>query len=155
MFPRRFLSFPSTHILSDAFFPDSPLDLACRRHYTFYIWARVLSKPYVRLALAPGYYLATLWSLHRLWKSQGTLWVLIYLVAVSLTLIPAHLLEPRYFTPGIIVAILHGSPITNKTSRVQFYISILFCGLINVVVIYIFLYRTFTWPDGSIARFLY
>ena len=135
--------------------PPHPCFVAFFRHYTFYIWARVLSKPYVRLALAPGYYISTLWSFHRLWKAQGTLWVLIYLVAISLTLIPAHLLEPRYFTPGIVIAILHGSPIVNNTSRIQVYISILFCVVINVVVIYIFLYRSFTWPDKSIARFLY
>ena len=42
---------------------------------------------------------------------QGTLWVLIYLAAVAVTLVPAHLLELRYFTPAILMAILHAPPL--------------------------------------------
>jgi hypothetical protein len=42
---------------------------------------------------------------------QGTLWVLIYLAAVGVSLVPAHLLELRYFTPAVLMAILHAPPL--------------------------------------------
>ena len=35
------------------------------------------------------------------------------------------------------------------------FISIAICILVNVITIYIFRYRPFTWHDGSVARFMY
>ena len=39
------------------------------------------------------------------------MWVLIYLAAVGVSLVPAHLLELRYFTPAVLMAILHAPPL--------------------------------------------
>ena len=47
----------------------------------------------------------------RLSQSRGVLWLLIYLVAVCITLLPAHLFEFRYFTPGAILALINMPPV--------------------------------------------
>lgn len=88
-----------------------PFLLADNRHYTFYVWQRILSKPQTRLALSPLYYICTTLAIWRLRAARGGVWVLGYLAAVVITLIPAPLLEPRYFTPAIVMALLHTPPV--------------------------------------------
>mmetsp|Transcript_19534 Transcript_19534/g.18868 ORF Transcript_19534/g.18868 Transcript_19534/m.18868 type:complete len:540 (+) Transcript_19534:194-1813(+) len=84
-----------------------PFLLADNRHYSFYIWARVLSKPIYRLFLSPLYYTCSWWSLSRLVQGRGFIWLSIYVVALVVTLVPAHLLELRYFTPAIVIAVIN------------------------------------------------
>lgn len=169
---------PRTHHLVSPLFP--PPVVMHPRHYTFYLWSRILSKPALRLALAPLYYVALLWSLTRWWRARGTLWVWIFLVAVVLTLVPAHLLEPRYFTPAVVVALLNSptepdeagtsqssSSVSSKNKDTKcvpstaggvsssLVLSIVLCCVVDVITVYVFLYRPFTWGDGSLARFMY
>jgi alpha-1,2-glucosyltransferase len=162
--------------------------LRMHRHYTFYIWSRFLSKDHLRIAISPLYYACFLWTIGSLQRARGTIWVLIYLTALFLTTVPAHLLEPRYFTPGVVVAILNMPPwetkncsresegtdsssSTSKSSgnsiwkRVKegllyarghaIVLSIVLCLLVDTVTIYVFLYRPFTWHDGTVARFMF
>jgi alpha-1,2-glucosyltransferase len=101
------------------------------------------------------------YSIARLRKMHGPLWIMIYCIAVCITLVPAHLLEPRYFTPGIVIAILNSPPIcsptcTAKTYRyAAVYLTVAAFAAVNVVAMYVFIYRPFVWPDGSVARFMY
>jgi hypothetical protein len=39
--------------------------------------------------------------------------VLIFFVALGITLVPTPLLEPRYFTPGVVVAVLNSPPVNS------------------------------------------
>jgi alpha-1,2-glucosyltransferase len=74
------------------------------------------------------------------------------MVALCLTLLPAHLLEPRYFTTPLILASLempHPRPSASLLATILGFIAV------NVVTIYIFLYRPFVWNDGSTARFMW
>lgn len=60
-----------------------------------------------RLALSLVYYPLIYNTLKPIYMERGIIWILIYITAVCLSLIPAQLLEFRYFTPGIIVLIVN------------------------------------------------
>ncbi|CAL8472321.1 g11864 [Coccomyxa elongata] len=130
-----------------------PFLLADNRHYTFYIWKDFLSvHPAAKYTLVPAYlYCAwTLWW--SLLQGRRTLiWVLGFTTACALTLIPAWLVDFRYFTVPFMMLLLHMKPptVTQATLTLALY------ALVNAAAIYMFLFRPFVWPDGSIARFMY
>jgi len=129
-----------------------PFLVADNRHYTFYIWGRLLGKiPGLKEALAPAYAFAA-WLCHqRITRAQSVLWFLIWCVAVILTVVPAHLLEPRYWTTAVLLVHLH----TPERSWASLVTSALACLAVNCITLAIFVGRAFTWPDGSIARFMW
>lgn len=55
----------------------------------------------------------------------------------------------RYFTLPVVVYICLVKPRTHPI------ISLSASTLLNLCTAYLFLYRPFTWPDGSIARFMW
>lgn len=65
-----------------------------------------------RLCLGPVYTLCLFVVSRRLSEARGAVWLLIYLVAVCITLLPAHLFEFRYFTPGAVIALLNMPPVS-------------------------------------------
>mmetsp|Transcript_27948 Transcript_27948/g.46954 ORF Transcript_27948/g.46954 Transcript_27948/m.46954 type:complete len:511 (-) Transcript_27948:144-1676(-) len=148
-----------TYVALMYFSYDHPFLQADNRHYTFYIWRRLLTHESRRLVLVPFYGLAVFVSIRWLRQRRGPLWIGIYLIAAALTLIPTPLLEPRYFTPGIIIAILNSPEILMNNPSAYIRTSLLLClaapVFVNIVTIYVFLYRPFEWVDGSIARFMY
>ena len=105
------------------------------------------------------------------------------MVAILITLIPAHLLEFRYFTPGIVIAVINSPGNISicqirknekiredqkniqeqKSEKIQYNsiilsrlsFSIFACIILNFITIYVFLFRSYTWVDGTIARFMY
>jgi hypothetical protein len=87
------------------------------------------------------------------WRWRGLLWTLIFFVALSLTLLPVPLLEPRYFTPAVVIAILNIPPVTQLNQFLWLQIAGFF--VINFLTVWIFLNWTFIAPDGSIGRFIY
>ena len=129
---------------------DHPFLLADNRHYTFYIWRWFLKKRYIRILLSPLYYYLILRVISRVRQYRGPIWISIYLLAAFLTLIPASLLEIRYFTPGVLIFVLNGS--LRKSSSLYIIIGIF--SIVNYIFISNYLERTFTWSDGSIARFM-
>eukprot|EP00438_Fugacium_kawagutii_P036348 Skav232461 [mRNA] locus=scaffold75:90035:91390:- [translate_table: standard] len=129
---------------------EHPFLLADNRHYTFYIWKRFLSRPWFKEALAPGYVYAA-WYLCRRNSVHGGLWVLIWWVAAVLTLVPAPLLEPRYWTTAVLIAHVHSPEYTWLS---LFATSSVFL-LINVLTLCIFVHRPFWWPGGEVARFMW
>lgn len=141
-----------------------PFLLADNRHYTFYLWRRFLQYPMARALLGPPYYIAALLLISRLRSIRGPLWVVGFLIASCLVLVPTPLLEPRYFAPVITLALLHCQPTSTSTelvllgipisSRLMTQLSVIFAAALTSLLLYIFLYRPFTWPDGSIARFM-
>ena len=120
------------------------------RHYTFYIWKYLLQSPYKRLMLSPIYSFASVTVGIELNKRRGLLWLTFFFGAMAITLIPAPLLEPRYFTTPIVIAFL------NTPSRR--YTDVLFCIILMVLVNYYmidkFINQPFQWPDTSTARFM-
>ena len=145
--------------------------LADNRHYTFYLWKNLLRRhALIKYALIP-FYLFGFWSIRDLFGAvsagacaclftrdfaragprKSLLWQLILLVCVAAVLIPTPLLEFRYFIVPFLLLQLHEH---TASSNVVF-LNCLGNLLVNAAVIFVFLRRPFTWPDGSIARFLW
>uniref|UniRef100_A0A914I4K0 Dol-P-Glc:Glc(2)Man(9)GlcNAc(2)-PP-Dol alpha-1,2-glucosyltransferase n=1 Tax=Globodera rostochiensis TaxID=31243 RepID=A0A914I4K0_GLORO len=83
-----------------------PYLLADNRHFTFYIWKRLFQRHWlVKYALVPAYVVCAAF----LWHSMDTNTVtkVAFAVATSVCLIPAHLLEFRYFIVPYAVWRLH------------------------------------------------
>ena len=126
-----------------------------------------------RVAMAPIYYIPISILITRLMQYKGLLWLLIYLVAAILSLVPAHLFELRYFTPGIVIAMInyrfHSTVVNEEENNINkdksenrskvalngLIISIALNYVMNFMIFYIFLYKPFYWPDGSMARFMF
>ncbi|CAN0596570.1 unnamed protein product, partial [Ectocarpus sp. 12 AP-2014] len=73
-----------------------PFLLSDNRHYPFYVWQRLLSRVYVRVALAPVYVFCGWLVTSRLLRRKPPLWVLTYVGAAAVVLVPSPLLEPRW-----------------------------------------------------------
>ena len=135
-----------------------PFLLADNRHYTFYIWKRFLSRPWFKELLAPGYVYSGWYCWHRQSVAQSGLWMLVWCVAATLTLVPAPLLEPRYWTTAVLIAHLHSHPEDEKAHRWSLFASCLTALaflVMNVVTLGIFVYKPFAWPSGEVARFMW
>ena len=134
--------------------------LADNRHYTFYVWKLFFRRegtvgrllPY---AACPVYALLGWFVALDLWKAeraQHPLWLLLYAVCTTLVLVPAELLEGRYFVLPFFMAALH-SPAFGRAKMQAF--PLLLSAAVNAATLYLFLFRPFTWPDGSTARFMW
>ena len=131
-----------------------PYLLADNRHYTFYAWRRTLGGahgPALRYLLVPAYLAsgACLWALFT--EGAPALLALAWALAAAATLVPAHLVEVRYFTPGFVLLCLHARPWRPAASAclAAAYLAV------NLATLYVFLYRPFAWADGSTARFMW
>ena len=73
----------------------------------------------------------------RLGEAQSQLWILIWLVAATLTLVPAHLIEPRYLTTAVVVAHAHAPERTWMATA----LTAAGCVLVNAATVALFLYK--------------
>ena len=129
-----------------------PYLLADNRHFTFYLWKDVLGPLGAwRAALAPVF-CACGWLLcASLAVTQSALWIAGLAACTSLALIPAGLLELRYFTVPAFMVALH-LPVP---SRARIALQCCLFAAVNAVTIWLFAERPFRWPDGSVARFMW
>ncbi|GFR39704.1 hypothetical protein Agub_g183, partial [Astrephomene gubernaculifera] len=119
-----------------------PYMLADNRHYVFYLWRRVLDRhALVKYALAPTYALAWALLVAALLRRVSRLWVLGFTVCLVAQLLPAWLLELRYFTPGFYLIALQLEPPT----RLQALAMLALYGVVNAATMYLFLYRPYTF----------
>jgi alpha-1,2-glucosyltransferase len=154
-----------------------PYLLADNRHYTFYIWRRLMARHAgVKFALLPAHLLGWRLLLGGLAGAQRRLWVAAYAAAACLTLAPAWLIEFRYFTPGLLLALPHmWMPAPPRHDAVRgprgsgggaggaggaanaaaLWATGLGYAVVNAGTLYMFLARPFKWPDGSVARFMW
>ncbi|KAI5481052.1 alpha-1,2-glucosyltransferase, glycosyltransferase family 59 protein [Pseudohyphozyma bogoriensis] len=140
-----------------------PFLLSDNRHYAFYVWRRVLDvHPYSRYALAPLYLLSTRLIYDRL-SSSSTLPLLpliFYLIALSITLIPSPLIEPRYFLTPFLLLRLHLRPRgTRKERRWRLALEAALHGAVLAGTVAVFVGKTFEWPGeeyvGEKMRFMW
>lgn len=130
-----------------------PYLLADNRHYTFYLWKRILGKQesYFRFGLIPAYCLSA-WSFISLLERKDTLLKCLIALCTMLSIVPQKLIEFRYFIPAFVIWRLN--LITN--SSVCLTIEFIFNILINLLTVYIFLYVTFKWSDtNEVQRFIW
>jgi alpha-1,2-glucosyltransferase len=132
-----------------------PYLLSDNRHFVFYLWRRVLSVPLARVVLGavavPAAFVAASDTLSTSTRSRAVMHC--FWIACALTLVPAPLLEPRYWTPAVAVFLLHlEGPRFHLLSAYLLLVSAVLgtCGAIAV-----FLLRPYRWDDGSVARFVF
>ena len=80
---------------------EHPFLLSDNRHYTFYLW-KYLFHPY-RLQLLPVYLLSVLYISN---AHNDALKYSIWVLCSAASLVPAHLVEPRYFIQPICMYLL-------------------------------------------------
>lgn len=122
------------------------------RHYTFYLWKKVFERfALARYLLLPLYYIAVWFVLGRVLQHKSHLWKLLFVACAGLTVIPAELVEFRYFIiPTTIAAIFDGHANVEVAKLRAFGFA-----LVNLATIAVFLLYPFRWPDGSEARFMW
>eukprot|EP00127_Corallochytrium_limacisporum_P001518 Clim_evm3s63 gene=Clim_evmTU3s63 len=131
-----------------------PFLLADNRHFTFYIWRRLLNFTWwARYLYVPVYIVAAkvVWDLL---GEQTATWRLGFLATVALMVVPQALLETRYFIIPYLMFRLHMN-LAERQFEQMVVIEALFSIVINLGVYYFFLFRPFTWPDGTVQHFMW
>ncbi|XP_059427953.1 dol-P-Glc:Glc(2)Man(9)GlcNAc(2)-PP-Dol alpha-1,2-glucosyltransferase [Corylus avellana] len=141
--------FFSVHYFSIA----HPYLLADNRHYPFYLWRKVINAHWsMKYLLVPLYVYSWFSILTVLGKVQRKIWVLAFFLATAAVLVPAPLIEFRYYTIPFYFLILH-SPITDYQSWLL--MGFLYLAL-NVLTMMLFLFRPFHWShEPGIQRFIW
>ncbi|RIA92946.1 Glycosyltransferase Family 59 protein [Glomus cerebriforme] len=121
---------------------EHPFLLSDNRHYTFYIWKNIYRRHYlIKYLLIPAYMVAGWILIESIALQQSFLWILIYIMAVCLSLVPSPLLEFRYFIIPYYIFRLHiGLP-----SGMRLIMEFLVYATVNYQTGYLFLQEPFVW----------
>lgn len=122
---------------------DHPYLLADNRHFTFYIWRRFFARHFLCKFLLMPFYLLSFFYVFNSFSTKN--FRFIFFLSTWATIIPAHLLEFRYF---IIPYTLWR---VSVSERRQFclYLEILSHICINFLALYLFLEKPFKWPNKT------
>lgn len=128
-----------------------PYLLADNRHFTFYLWRRWFMRNWFNKYLNTMVYLISFWHLYNSMKPP-IFYKILFLFSTALTIVPAELLEIRYFiVPYAIWRI-------NVYTRNQLVLCEIGMNLlVNFIVLYLFFERPFKWgnePDAQ-QRFMW
>lgn len=128
-----------------------PFLLADNRHYTFYLWRRIL--PHIYL-LAPVYQFGLETLVRSLLDSRTPgIIQLAYVGCVCACLIPSPLFEPRYY---ILPYLFWRAVFASKACTARVTIQWLWFMVINAATIYIFVAKPFLWPsEEGLQRFMW
>lgn len=119
--------------------------LADNRHYPFYVWKKIFQRhELVRYLLVPAYVFAG-WSFLDSIKYRSLFWILALLVCITAATVPQKLLEFRYFIVPYLIYRLH-MPLPSLPRLI---IEFLLYTVVNVATVYIFISKTFHWPDST------
>ncbi|XP_056604446.1 dol-P-Glc:Glc(2)Man(9)GlcNAc(2)-PP-Dol alpha-1,2-glucosyltransferase [Triplophysa dalaica] len=122
--------------------------LADNRHYPFYVWKRIFQRQdLVRFLLIPGYVFA-MWNFLDTLKHKSLFWYLAFCVCLVLATIPQKLLEFRYFILPYLLYRIH----VPLPSLLRLMLEFGLYTVVNAAALYIFLYKTFKWPDSNDAQ---
>ena len=126
--------------------------------YVFYIWKKAgMRDGVVPYLLVPVYVLVWWGMLRRLGGPDGRhswLWIAGLVLCTALVLVPAHLVEFRYFTvPAMLwqVHMLSGAGVPRRALQLTLFVFL----AVNAATLYVFLHKPFEAPDGSIGRFMW
>ncbi|KAL5807126.1 hypothetical protein ACOSQ4_029859 [Xanthoceras sorbifolium] len=141
--------FLSVHFFSLA----HPYLLADNRHYPFYLWRKVIKAHWLMKYLLVPLYVYSWFSIFSiLGKTRRKIWVLAYFLATAAVLVPAPLIEFRYFTIPFYFMIIHSNIDENRNWLLM---GVLYLAL-NVFTMMLFLLRPFHWDhESGIQRFIW
>lgn len=130
-----------------------PYLLADNRHYPFYLWRKVIKAHWsMKFLLVPLYVYSWFSIFGILGRTQRKIWVLVYFLATAATLVPAPLIEFRYYTIPFYFLILHSD---NTDNRHWLLMGVLYTSL-NIFTLMMFLFRPFHWDhEPGIQRFIW
>lgn len=133
-----------------------PYLLADNRHYTFYAW-RLLSganKPIFLRYLPVPLYAYGLYFVDLNLTQSSVVYKLAYWIVTPLLLSAQFLLEPRYFVVPYLMYRLHSSIncINNNYTLKAALVEFLAYQIINIVIMWIFLYRPFISTMDNTGR---
>ncbi|ODV77084.1 glycosyltransferase family 59 protein [Suhomyces tanzawaensis NRRL Y-17324] len=134
-----------------------PFLLADNRHYTFYIFKKLISHRYSQFISIPLYHFCTwniITSLNQSKRlSLSPITIITYLGAICLTIIPSPLFEPRYYIVPLIVYRLFIKPSGTQRPKLEF----LWLNGINLVIMAVFFKYEFTWisEPTSVQRIIW
>lgn len=135
-----------------------PFLLADNRHYTFYLWRRLLDySPYLRYMLVPIYHFLGALFITSLGENMSVPVVIAYVFCIFSSLVPSPLFEPRYYIlPYLYWRVLVKNPANGIPVILKKYVPIfrsalefLWSLLLDVVVLLIFLKVEFQWDSES------
>ncbi|KAK6205376.1 glucosyltransferase [Scheffersomyces amazonensis] len=141
----------------DNFTVIHPFLLADNRHYTFYIFKRLISHKYSQFITIPLYHFSSFIIVTALLESKriklSFITIISYFIAILLTIVPSPLFEPRYYILPVIIFRLFISP----GSRQRHFREFLWLNTINIITAYIFFTYEFTWASepGIIQRIIW
>ncbi|XP_074373287.1 dol-P-Glc:Glc(2)Man(9)GlcNAc(2)-PP-Dol alpha-1,2-glucosyltransferase isoform X1 [Apium graveolens] len=142
-------AFLSVHYFSIA----HPYLLADNRHYTFYLWRKIINVHWsTKYLMVPLYVYSWFSIFSTLAKSQKKVWVLVYFLACAAVLIPSPLIEFRYYTIPFFFLILH----SNVNSDRNWVLMGILYTVINIFTMAMFLYKPFSWHhEAGTQRFIW
>ncbi|KAK6244875.1 hypothetical protein QUC31_011284 [Theobroma cacao] len=141
-------------LLSVHFFSIAhPYLLADNRHYTFYLWRKIINFHWsMKYLLVPVYVYSWFSIFHLLDKTQRRIWVLVYFLATSAVLVPAPLIEFRYYTIPFYFYMLH----TGINDCQSLLLMGILYTVLNVFTMRMFLFRPFLWDhEPGVQRFIW
>ncbi|XP_071389951.1 dol-P-Glc:Glc(2)Man(9)GlcNAc(2)-PP-Dol alpha-1,2-glucosyltransferase isoform X2 [Centroberyx affinis] len=122
--------------------------LADNRHFPFYVWKRLFQRhELVRFLLVPAYVFAG-WNFLDSLKSRSLFWSLAFLVCLLAATVPQKLLEFRYFIVPYLMYRVH-MPLPSLPRLV---VEFLLYTAVNAATLYIFISKTFHWPDSAATQ---
>ncbi|XP_015791193.1 putative Dol-P-Glc:Glc(2)Man(9)GlcNAc(2)-PP-Dol alpha-1,2-glucosyltransferase [Tetranychus urticae] len=127
--------------------------LADNRHYTFYLWRRILGseKYFIRFSLIPVCLLTSL-SFISLLHRKDNIWKCLFILSICIITIPQELLEFRYFVPAFVIWRLNIA----SNSSMSLTLELAFNIFINSLTLYMFILRPFKWPNSNeLQRFMW
>lgn len=129
-----------------------PYLLADNRHFTFYIWRRLLGRNMnLSFALIPAY-VYSFWSIYTELENKNDVFKLLLAFCIFVSTVPQKLLEFRYF---IIPYIMLRIQFKVKSQWLPYFEFILY-NIVNYITLYLFLHRTFTWENSNdVQRFMW
>ncbi|GAA0139938.1 transferase [Lithospermum erythrorhizon] len=141
-------------LLSVHFFSIAhPYLLADNRHYPFYLWRKVISLHWSsKYLLVPVYVYSWFSIASLLGRNRTKSWILVFCFATAATLVPAPLIEFRYYTVPFFFVILHSHVHDDRSWLLMAMLYI----IINVFTLFMFLYRPFSWKhEPGVQRFIW
>lgn len=127
--------------------------VADNRHYTFYVWSRIIVRhASMRYLLVPVYLFSAFAVLRVVSLKQHLLWRIVFICCVTAVLVPSTLLEFRYFiVPYLLLRInIPCPPLHRLLGELGLY------TVINLISLYLFLYRPFHWSsEPGLQRFMW
>ena len=123
------------------------------RHYTFYIWRRLITRyEWMPMLLSPIYLFGLFCILYSIRRTDLAL-KLTFPFCVIINLVPQYLLEFRYFVIPFLLCRLQVRPQSWWKLIIEFSMFL----LINLITLYLFLFKSFRWSHDpeNIQRFMW